>query len=149
MSSITESIFEGTPILVFPLGGDQFFNAMRVKEIGVGDFVDIFNFEEINFEKTLNQFNSNLNKFEENCKLVSSFNKKIGGEHSSADYIEAFSISPQFFHDSSLKVNFLAKHNLDVAFIFIFSFWFLFYFIFWKLLVQKIFYRKLLKTKKD
>lgn len=127
LSSIIESVFENKPLFVFPLGGDQFFNAIRVKELGLGEYIDFWTLEENILEEILKKMEKNYKRYQENSKKISRLNNLIGGEKVAADLIEAFHISPHIFLDSSLGLGVVVKYSLDIVFVVVLVLCFLIY----------------------
>lgn len=59
MSSTAEAIHRGIPILAIPLFGDQISNAALVKELGVGEMLDLFTLTETSLMSSVQELLKN------------------------------------------------------------------------------------------
>ncbi|PSB01522.1 glycosyltransferase [Merismopedia glauca] len=87
INSVQESLFAGTPIVGIPMFADQFDMAMRVKDAGVGLFVDKLAFTVSELRGAIEQVLSNSSFLKPIPALQASF-RQAGGVSRAADIIE-------------------------------------------------------------
>jgi hypothetical protein len=95
LDSIQESIQSGTPMLAIPHNGDQPVNAVRIKELGIGDYIEwpldgdrLINQKLINL---LNPSNINLKAKLDQFQRISKFSSNR--KYFAADLIETYAYS--------------------------------------------------------
>lgn len=93
INSVHESMASGTPIVGIPMLADQFDMAMRVKDAGVGLFVDKLSFSPEELRSTINRVVSEPTFIEAIPAIQESF-KQAGGISYAADLIEQAASPP-------------------------------------------------------
>lgn len=85
---IFEAMDAGVPMLLIPLQGDQFGNAQRVKELGMGLTLNANNFSENDIYVSMLRIVNNR-AFPRMAKRVNQLRKLAGCEHRASDIIES------------------------------------------------------------
>jgi glucuronosyltransferase len=118
--SIQEAMWNGVPVLGFPVFGDQLQNIIRMSEIGIGKYLDVRKFTTQDLSESIKEILEN-SRYREKAKEISvAFRDQPQTPLQQATFWAEWvmrnpNINPQ--SRAALDLSFAARHSYDVIFV--------------------------------